>query len=322
MTFAPSTTYTIVNAAGGLSGTFASVNELYPFLQSSLSYDANNAYLNLAIGGFAAAAATPTQAAVGNVLDANVNNATGDFATVLGAMAFNTFSNTQAQATLQAISGNNYAGFSSSMVQGAQLFMNNFANQTGGGGSPVSNRVALAEACDVACDSTTPPKWGAWGGALGGLGTIGANQSVGSVTYNAGGFAAGFDRVDHRFFRHGRDGRLHHRHPVGLGLRRPGPLQHLPGRPLWRLRPGQGLCRCPDRLRLHLEPDVAEHHRPRPAAAHGLGPDRRQPVVRPDRDGLPLRPRNERQRLHHALRPTAGLHRQARTPSPRPARSR
>ena len=203
MTFAPSTTYTIVNAAGGLSGTFASVNELYPFLLSSLSYDANNAYLNLAIGGFVGAAATPTQAAVGNVLDANVNNATGDFATVLGAMAFNTFSNTQAQATLQAISGNNYAGFSSSMVQGAQLFMNNFANQTGGGGSPVSNRVALAEACDVACDSTTSPKWGAWGGALGGLGTIGANQSVGSVTYNAGGFAAGLDRSITDSFRMG-----------------------------------------------------------------------------------------------------------------------
>ena len=203
MAFAPSTTYTLVNAAGGLSGTFASVNELYPFLLSNLSYDANNAYLNLAIGGFAAAATTPTQIAVGNVLDANVNNATGDFATVLGAMAFNTLSNVQAQATLQAISGNNYAGFSSSMVQGAQLFMNNFANQTGGGGSPMSNRVALAEACDVACDATTPPKWGAWGGALGGLGTIGANQSVGSVTYNAGGFAAGLDRSITDSFRMG-----------------------------------------------------------------------------------------------------------------------
>ena len=56
---------------------------------------------------------------------------------MLGALAFNTLRNAQAQATLQAISGNNYAGFSSSMVQGAQLFMNNFANQSGGGGSPV-----------------------------------------------------------------------------------------------------------------------------------------------------------------------------------------
>ena len=51
MAFAPSTTYTILNAAGGLNGTFAAVNELYPFLQSTLSYDANNAYLNLQIGG-------------------------------------------------------------------------------------------------------------------------------------------------------------------------------------------------------------------------------------------------------------------------------
>jgi outer membrane autotransporter protein len=63
--------------------------------------------------------------------------------------------------------------------------------------------VALAEACDVACDSTNPPKWGAWGGALGGLGTIGANQSVGSVTYNAGGFAAGLDRSITDSFRMG-----------------------------------------------------------------------------------------------------------------------
>ena len=36
MTFAPSTTYTILSATGGLSGTFASVNELYPFLLSRL----------------------------------------------------------------------------------------------------------------------------------------------------------------------------------------------------------------------------------------------------------------------------------------------
>ncbi|SEO80937.1 Uncharacterized conserved protein, contains a C-terminal beta-barrel porin domain [Rhodospirillales bacterium URHD0017] len=201
MAFAPSTTYTILNAAGGVSGTFASVNELYPFLQSSLSYDANNVYLNLQVGGFAAQALNNTQYAVGAVLDANAPTATGDFATVLGTLA--TATAQQGQAFMTAISGNNYAGFSSSMVQGAQLFMNNFANQSGGGGSPMSNRVALAEACDVACDATTPPKWGAWGGALGGLGTIGASQPVGSVTYNAGGFAAGLDRSITDSFRMG-----------------------------------------------------------------------------------------------------------------------
>ena len=210
---------------------------------------------------------------------------------------------------MTAISGNNYAGFSSSMVQGAQLFMNNFANQTGGGGWPMSATASRwPKPAMWPAIATTPPKWGAWGGALGGLGTIGANQPVGSVTYNAGGFAAGLDRLDHRHLPDGRHRRLHHRHPVGLGLRWPGPLQHLPGRPLWRLRPGQGLCRCPDRLRLHLEPDVAEHPHPRPAAAHRLRPDRRQPVLRPDRDRLPLRPRHQRQRLRHAVRAAAGLH--------------
>ncbi|MBY0318377.1 MAG: autotransporter domain-containing protein [Reyranella sp.] len=201
MAFAPSTTYTILNAAGGLSGTFASVNELYPFLQSSLSYDANNVYLNLTVGGFAAQALNNTQYAVGAVLDANAPTATGDFATVLGTLA--TATAAQGQAVMTAISGNNYAGFSTSMVQGMQLFMNNFANQTGGGGSPMSNRVALAEACDVACDTTSPPKWGAWGGALGGLGTVGAGQPVGTVTYNAGGFAAGLDRLVTDNFRMG-----------------------------------------------------------------------------------------------------------------------
>ncbi len=201
MAFAPSTTYTILNAAGGLSGTFASVNELYPFLQSSLSYDANNVYLNLTVGGFAAQALNNTQYAVGAVLDANAPTATGDFATVLGTLA--TATAAQGQAVMTAISGNNYAGFSTSMVQGMQLFMNNFANQTGGGGSPISNRVALAEACDVACDTTSPPKWGAWGGALGGLGTVGAGQPVGTVTYNAGGFAAGLDRLVTDNFRMG-----------------------------------------------------------------------------------------------------------------------
>src|SRR4030095_12121054 len=144
MAFAPSTTYTILSAAGGLSGTFASVNELYPFLQSSLSYDANNVYLNLQVGGFAAQALNNTQYAVGAVLDANAPTATGDFATVLGTLA--TATTQQGQAFMQALSGNNYAGFSSSMVQGAQLFMNNFANQTGGGGSPGGNWVAALAA--------------------------------------------------------------------------------------------------------------------------------------------------------------------------------
>jgi autotransporter-associated beta strand protein len=192
---APRTTYTILNASGGIAGTFTSANSLYPFLLPSLSYDANNVYLTLQIGGFAAAGQTATQQAVGQVLDANVFTATGDFATMIGSMATNTQSPALAQATLSSLSGQNYSSSSTSMVLGAQLFMNNFANQTGGGGSPVAARVALAEACDIACDVTPPAAWGAWGGALGGLGVIGSGSNPGQLTYNVGGFAAGLDRM-------------------------------------------------------------------------------------------------------------------------------
>jgi uncharacterized protein with beta-barrel porin domain len=196
--YAARTTYTILTAAGGVSGTYPSLVDPYPFLLAGLSADANNVYLTVQIGGFAAAASNANQYAVGQVLDANVNGASGDFGQVLSAIATNTLTSAQAQATLTMLSGQNYSTFSSTMVQGAQLFMSNFADQTGGGsggGSGANARVALAEACEVACDRATPALWGAWGGALGGLGTIGANTGTGAVTYNAGGFAAGLDRL-------------------------------------------------------------------------------------------------------------------------------
>ncbi|WP_395711841.1 autotransporter domain-containing protein [Reyranella sp.] len=193
--YAPRTTYNLITAGSGLSGSFSSVNSTSPFLVPTLSYDANNAYLTLQIGGFAAAAQTPTQAAVGAALDAAAPSASGDFATILGTIA--SLSSSQVLPFLTSISGQNYSAFSNSMVQGAQLFMNNFALQVGGGnvGPRGSTRVALAEACTVACQTFLPPTWGAWGGALGGTGTVGSGATSGATTYNVGGFAAGLDRL-------------------------------------------------------------------------------------------------------------------------------
>jgi outer membrane autotransporter protein len=188
------TTYTILTATGGITGSFASVTSAYPFLLPSLGYAANTVTLTLQIGGFAAAGQTATQQAVGRVLDANVFTASGDFATVLGTMATSTQSLAAGQAALTSLSGQNYSSLSSSMVLGAQLFMNNFTDQAGGN-APTGARVALAEACDIACDTPSPALWGAWGGALGGLGVIGAGSNPGQLTYNVGGFAAGLDRM-------------------------------------------------------------------------------------------------------------------------------
>lgn len=188
--YAASQTYTILNAAGGVTGAYSGAMGNYAFLFPSLSYDANNTYLTIN-RSFAGGAQTPNQTAVGAVFDANAATATGDFANALAALT--TLSPSAGTAALTALSGQNYSGFSSVGVAGAQLFMSNFAWQAGGstGGS---NRVVLAEACDVACDSVTPALWGAWGGAIGGLGTVAGTANAGALTYNLGGFAGGLDR--------------------------------------------------------------------------------------------------------------------------------
>jgi outer membrane autotransporter protein len=187
--YAPSTTYTVITAAGGVSGTFSGVTSSFAFLKPSLSYDAKNVYLTLATD-FALNAPNGNQSSVGSALNAVGGQANGDLLTVLNALAF--LSPSQAGTVLASISGQSYAGFSTAMAQNASMFMNNVASQAGSAGS--GNRVMLAEACDIACDSTSPALWGAWGGAVGGLGTIGAGQSVGAITYNSGGFAGGLDR--------------------------------------------------------------------------------------------------------------------------------
>lgn len=188
--YAPQQTYTILNAAGGVTGAFTSATGNYAFLFPSLSYDASNTYLTIA-RSFARGAQTPNQAAVGAALDANATTATGSFGSAIAALT--TLSPSAGTAALNALSGQNYSGFSSVGVAGAQLFMSNFSGQAGGA-TAGSNRVALAEACDVACDSVTPALWGAWGGAVGGLGTILGTTNAGTLTYNLGGFAAGIDR--------------------------------------------------------------------------------------------------------------------------------
>jgi outer membrane autotransporter protein len=185
------TTYTILRASGGVTGTYSGVTSNFAFLTPSLSYDANDVFLTLALAGFSFGGRTINQRAVGGVPDQTFASASGDYATVLNAIA--ALSREQGPQILDAISGQNYAGFSNAMVQAAQLFLTNFANRAGsstGGGT----KVQLAEACVTACDATPPAVWGAWGGAVGGTGTISGNDNAGTFTYTVGGFSGGLDR--------------------------------------------------------------------------------------------------------------------------------
>jgi outer membrane autotransporter protein len=201
--YANSTTYTILRANGGVAGTYAGVSSNFAFLTPTLSYDANDVFLTLALGQNAFTSfggITPNQKAVGTALNQSFANAAGDFATVIGALAgLNT---AQGPAALDTISGQPYADFGTMNTNNAALFMNalgqQMANARGSSASP-GQRQALAQACEVeACDAVGPLS--AWASALGGLGSVLGDTNASTLTYNFGGAAAGLDyRFDPRF---------------------------------------------------------------------------------------------------------------------------
>jgi outer membrane autotransporter protein len=194
--YARNTTYTILTANGGVSGTYSNLTSNFAFLTPSLSYDANNVYLSLVMNqsAFAAGALTPNQYAVGTALDQSWASATGDFSTVLNALSV--LSTQQGPQALNQISGQPYADFGTVNVQGSTLFMNAVGQQLSaarGGVGGSGQRQALAQACDAeACDAATGP-WGVWVSGLGGFGNVLGNGNSQTLTYNFIGTAAGID---------------------------------------------------------------------------------------------------------------------------------
>ena len=190
------TTYTILSAAGGLTGTYSGVTSNFAFLRPFLGYDANNVYLSLLLGSFASGAQTSNQYAVGTALDQAPANATGDFGNVLNALAG--LSTAQAPAALDAISGQPYADFGTTNTQGTSLFMKAVGQQmaVARGAAGSGQRQALASACNFeSCEAASP--WGAWASAIGGLGSVAGDSNASSLTYSLGGAAAGLDyRLD------------------------------------------------------------------------------------------------------------------------------
>ena len=309
-TYARNTTYTILNATGGVNGGYSGVTSNFAFLTPSLSYDANNVYLLLFQnqGAFAAGAQTPNQYAVGMVLDRVNATATGDLNNVLNALSL--LSNTQGPAALNAISGQPYADFGTMNVNNAAMFMNALGQQMGNarGAASTGQRQALAQACEIeSCDAVGPLS--AWFSALGGLGSVLGDTNASTLTYNFGGAAAGIDyRLDPRFLVGIGVGYTHGTQWVNTFLGQ-GWSDSVSVAAYGSFTQGGSLCRCAGGLRLLQQPAAAPDPDPRPAAEDRHGLDRRQPVPRPDRGRLQggrLRPRR---RHHHAVRPLPDLQR-------------
>ena len=188
-------TYTIINAASGVNGTLAGANS-FAFLEPTLSYDANNVYLNLS-QSFARGGQTANQRSVGGALDRSAPFASGDYNTVIGALAI--LNQAQGPPALNAMSGQPYADFGTLNVQTGYAFLNAVSSLISAArdGAPAS-RVALADACAAACSA--PPTVSAWISALGGTGSVLGDGNASTLTYNLGGAAVGADyRLDPRF---------------------------------------------------------------------------------------------------------------------------
>ena len=214
-TYAPSTTYTLINATGGVSGAFVGVSSNLAFLTPYVSYDANDVYLSLARNNvsFASVAATPNQFAVGSALDGvSWNAASPKGASILNAL--DQLSAPQAQAALDNLGGAGLAQSNGVALQTGGAVANAISDQaflglygTGPDVSGVTHYLptpALSYTADASLKSPIVVKgplpsperdWRMWGVLLGGGANISSNASQGApgATSSSFGGLAGLD---------------------------------------------------------------------------------------------------------------------------------
>lgn len=206
-TYAASTTYTILTATGGLTGTFTGVTSDKAFLTPSLTYSATSVSLTLVFSGnnaFQNGARTPNQRAVGSVLDGAAGSASGDFGTVISVLAG--LDTTQGPRALDVISGQPYANLGTLGTQSGLAFLEAFGGQAGaargaaGASGTAGQRASLPGACaGGACDTPTA-RIGTWITGFGGGGAVRGDGNAAGLNYNLGGVALGADyRVDPAF---------------------------------------------------------------------------------------------------------------------------
>ena len=215
--------YPIVTAAGGVTGTFATMTAAnLPFIQPSLSYDPNDVFLTLTRNGvpFASAATSRNQVAVANAIDA------GPAASGLG-LLITSQSAAGARQAFDALSGEIHASAQTVMlndslyVREALLGRMRQASFAGGSGAtaalatggptlayapdtgsslPASIETALAYAGGarpaVPFKAAAVPATTFWTEGVGSWGRFGSDGNAADASSTLAGFFSG---VDHRF---------------------------------------------------------------------------------------------------------------------------
>ncbi|UOK70665.1 autotransporter domain-containing protein [Ancylobacter polymorphus] len=186
--YKPTETYAILTATGGVTGTFASVEEDYAFLDGALSYDANNVYLTLTSNSasFTDYARTPNQ--LGTAVAAQ---ALGGGNAVYDALLL--LSENAVPAAFDALSGEAYASVSSVLQQQSIYVRDAVSGRlrqalTAPGVSPLAYGPGPVKA--QLAEGYAPTLWaqgyGGWGNTYG-------NGNAASISNTIGGFLMGAD---------------------------------------------------------------------------------------------------------------------------------
>ena len=192
--------YTILTATGGVSGTFASTvvdTNLPANFHTTLSYDANDAYLNLVLNFTVPGGLNGNQKTVGNALT-NYFNTTGGIPLIYGALT--------APGLTQA-SGESAAGSQQTTFQAMGQFMGlltdplSTGRETGSSAPPAyadsaptgAARDAYAMLAKAPSANTFEQRWNVWAASFGGSQTTDGNTAQGSnsATSRLFGTAAG-----------------------------------------------------------------------------------------------------------------------------------
>ncbi len=185
--YAPSTTYTILTADGGISGVFGGVTAGFAFLTPELSYDATSVFLTLTqMAAFEDVASTPNQQGVAAATEAlGAGNPLYDEIIVM--------SEEDAQAAFDALSGEAHASSTGVFSGSAGIVRRTiFSRLFSRFGAP--RGFAAAEGYAPAAGDETPQGYTLWGELVGGWGETDGSASVAGIERNSAGFLGGIDR--------------------------------------------------------------------------------------------------------------------------------
>ena len=189
-TYVVGTVYTIVTAAGGVTGAFTTLTDNYAYLNFALSYDANNVFLTsqLAATSFCLPGMTGNQCAAGK----------GAFSLGAGTLytAVLNLSNAEAPGALNQLSGEIHSSAKTALIEDSHFVRDAALNRIRSAFESVAASsmpiFAYAPGGPQPAPASTD-RFAIWGQAFGGFGHIKSDGNAAKLDRNSGGLLIGGD---------------------------------------------------------------------------------------------------------------------------------